>query len=121
MITSVRNVKLYLNIKDDTQDERIEFLIKQVEEEIENYRNKNFENIIDSDTGENILDLNGEVLKDYPKGSEKVAMNLISLNLRNGESGLKSESLGDYSYSNEDIEKQKKNILKGIKRFVKVL
>lgn len=109
-ITTLENVKTYLGISNTSQDSKIELLIPMIEQEILNYRNKDFE----TDDLDEII---------YPSGSELVAIKLIALELNNSKSsGVKSMKLDDYSVTNLDSEEknlEKNNILKGIERSFK--
>lgn len=109
-ITTLENVKTYLGISNTSQDGKINLLIPMIEQEILNYRNKDFE----TDDLDEII---------YPDGSELIAIKLIALELNSSKSsGIKSMKLDDYSVTNLDSEEkniEKNNILKGIERSLK--
>jgi len=109
MITTVANVKLYLNITDSTQDARITSMIPLVESYIVHYRNKPFD--IDKETQATI----------YPDGLELIAIQLIGLKLRSAKSDTKtSESLDGYSVT-FGVDTKEKMLLSQIRRYAKVI
>ena len=108
-ITTLENVKTYIGITNTAQDNKINLLIPMIEQEILNYRNKDFE----TDDLDEII---------YPAGAELVAIKLIALELNNSISaGKKSEKLDDYQVNfAENKQQEKQNILAaGIERSFK--
>ena len=107
MITTLANVKLYLNITDTTQDTRITAIIPLVESYIVYYRQKAFD-VVDNVTV-------------YPTGIELVAIQLIGLKLRSAKSDMKtSESLDGYSVT-FGVDHKENLLLRQIRRYARVL
>jgi len=109
MITTLENVKLYLNITDTSQDARITQMIPLVESYIVHYRQKPFD--VDEETEETI----------YPGGIELIAISLIGLKLRSAGTDLKqAESLDGYSVT-FGTDNKEKMLLSQIRRYAKVI
>ena len=110
-ITSIQNVKAVLGITDTERDVVISMLIPLVEQAYLEIRNRAFET--DENTGAII----------YPAGSELTAIEMIGYELgkRGRTTGMKSESLGDYSYTKDDPSGggYPVSIIQKIRRFVK--
>lgn len=89
MITTLEKVKTILSITVSTHDALITELIPLVEDDYLSIRNKPFEQ---DESGE-------EVVIVYPTGAEMTAIDMIGFRLakKYKKSGIKSESLGDYS------------------------
>jgi len=101
-------VKTYLGLSGTTYDERIDMLIPIVEADYLLIRNAAF------DTHDN-EELN------YPDDSQVTSSLMIGFHLNNKPDGMKSETIGSYSYTKEEItDGYPKSIARRIKRFHKL-
>lgn len=90
-ITTLEKTKLVLGINNNDYDARITALIPMIEQEYLDIRNKPFDN-----------DELGAVV--YPTNAELTAIKMIGHNLFSiRDTNKKSESLGDYSVSFQDV------------------
>jgi hypothetical protein len=108
-ITTLEKVKLILGINDTSKDSKITALIPMMEEQYLEIRRKHFD-----------TDQIGEIV--YPKGSELTVIKMIEYTLRNlKNSGIASQSLGDFSISYENIKSGSypDSITKEIKKYIK--
>lgn len=110
-ITTLKNTKVILKIKNSSKDDQINLLIPMIEGQILEHRNKDFD--VDSD---------GNTV--YPNGSEIIAIKMIGIQLMGSFEGKKSEKLDDWSiaYNTGDgTGNPTATLLKGIKRYARLI
>lgn len=106
-IVTLSEVKTFLQITDTSKDTLITALIPAIEADYLKIRNYAFD--LDDD-GVTII---------YPDGSDYTASLMIGYALNKNNTGMKSESLGDYSYTKQDlIGEYPAEISKRIKTFI---
>ena len=106
-ITTLSTVKTILGYTDTSKDALISLYIPKVEADYLNIRGTEFATVNDATV--------------YPDGADVTAALMIGYLLK-AKHGLQSESIGNYSYSNESTDKQicgyPKSIVGTIKRYI---